>query len=949
MTAWGMRRVTGASAVFALVAYAALTAPGATAAPPRAALATPETQTFSSPGEHTYTVPAGVTRVDVSVVGGEGARAGNHGGRAAWVKTTLDVTPGQTLYAVVGSSASGSTPGQNGGGAAGGPGGVCVNPPGAGGGASDVRTIALDQPGSDASRIVVAGGGGGAGSQGATAGTPMSPNTYGGHRGLGGGTATLGGWGGADGVGGQGGNSDDSTDGTSTTGGRGAVGGPGTGKGCGGGGGGGYGGGGAGAISSTDESGGGGGGGGSLVPEGFPAGMAAHGDHPSVTFRTPGVPAPAGPLAITTVATLKQNDQGDGVVPFTNCPPTCIWITGDFGGLGPGVFGADFGYASTQRWGVGGLQDQEFSKASASINPGPAGAPADLGTPFLLMNFLHNNYPIRGDSPTALAVQTLLTVQPPSGAPAVFRLRGGQSIPLSFLETDNSGVCDPRYQKSSTPCDDSWEMPPYTATTTASGVTWHFELLGWRTPQGTFDKQISTEEQTFAQHDIYAQVTVDTNPTTSTLAVEGADPVLALTTTPTPQTGGTVTFTDGSEPIAGCTDIAVDTSDGVTTCSPTDPAPGSHTFGASFSGGIGYGQSTAAPVDHTVLQSQSVTFTAPADVTYGDADSPLGATASSGLDVTYTSSTPTVCTVSEAGALQVAAAGTCTITASQAGNSTYSPAEQARTFTIGKAPLTVTADNKSRPVGDANPPLTATITGFVYTDTDTVVSGTPTLSTDATTASPPGDYPINISVEGLSATNYTFEGAPGTLTVQASPVDGLAPQIEGTPRVGQTLTASPGPVDPDDATLTYQWQRSGTPIVGATDPIYKLERIDAGRRITVTITASAPERTSQAATSPPTPFVTSSRGKLFLTSTTIKKGTAFDLIATGLKPSQTYTIWLGGKRAYSGVADTNGMVIRKVKFPSSVKTGTRLIRLSSYVKNTQVFPIYIYTNVNYTK
>ncbi len=940
-----MRRVTGASALFALVAYAALTAPEAAAAPPRAALTAADTLTFSLPGEHTYTVPAGVTRVDVSVVGGEGARGGNHGGRAAWVKATLDVTPGQTLYAVVGSSASGSTPGQNGGGAAGGPGGVCANTPGAGGGASDVRTIAPGQPGSDESRIVVAGGGGGAGSRGATADIPVAPNTYGGHRGLGGGTATLGGWGGAGGVGGQGGNSDDSTDGTSTAGGRGAVGDPGAGRGCGGGGGGGYGGGGAGAISSADESGGGGGGGGSLVPEGFPAGMAAHGDHPSVTFRSPGLPAPAGPLAITTVATLQQNNQGDGVVPFTNCPSSCIWLNGNMGGLGPGDFGADFGYASTQRWGTGGLQDQEFSQASASIKPGPAGAAADLGTPFLLMNFLHNNYPIRGDSPTILALQTLLTVQPPSGSPAVFRLRGGQSIPLNFLETDNGGVCDPKYQKSSTPCDDSWELAPYTAAATASGVTWHFELLGWRTPEGTFDRQISTEEQTFAQQDIYAQVTVDTNPTTSSLTADGADPVLRLTTEPVPQTGGTVTFTDGSEPIADCTDIAVDTSDGVTTCSPTNSAPGSHTFGASFSGGIGFGPSAAAPVDHSVLQSQSVTFIAPTDAAYGDADSPLGATASSGLDVTYASSTPNVCAVSAAGVLAVVSAGTCTVTASQAGNSTYSPAEQARTFSIGKATLTVTADDKSRPFGAANPTLTATTTGFVNADSDTVVSGTATLTTDATTSSPPGDYPINISVEGLSASNYEFEGATGNLTVQSDAVGGLAPEIEGTPHEGQTLTAIPGPVVPSDATLAYQWERSGTPISGATKRTHKLKRLDAGRRLSVTITASSPGRTSQTATSPLTPLVSSRHGRMILSSSTVTKGTTFDLIATGLKPGQTYTIWLGGKRAYTGIADANGMVIREIEFPSSVKTGTRRVRVSGYVKNKRTFTIY--THVKY--
>ena len=83
-------------------------------------------------------------------------------------------------------------------------------------------------------------------------------------------------------------------------------------------------------------------------------------------------------------------------------------------------------------------------------------------------------------------------------------------------------------------------------------------------------------------------------------------------------------------------------------------------------------------------KAQTISFTAPSGVTFGDADSDLGATASSGLAVSYSSSTAGNCTI-VSGKLHVVGAGTCTITAFQAGNDNWlaAPSEE-RTFTIAK-------------------------------------------------------------------------------------------------------------------------------------------------------------------------------------------------------------------------------------------------------------------------
>jgi hypothetical protein len=165
--------------------------------------------------------------------------------------------------------------------------------------------------------------------------------------------------------------------------------------------------------------------------------------------------------------------------------------------------------------------------------------------------------------------------------------------------------------------------------------------------------------------------------------------------------------------------------------------------------------------------AQTITFGTLGNVTYGVAPITLMATASSGLAVSYavTSGPATVSGTT----LRVTGAGSVTVTATQTGNSSYLPAVPvAQTFTSSRATLTVTANNLSRQSGQANPALTYTITGFVNGDTQSVVSGTPTLTTTANSSSPIGTYPITITAGTLSAANYTFTFVNGTLTVTSS-------------------------------------------------------------------------------------------------------------------------------------------------------------------------------------
>jgi hypothetical protein len=150
--------------------------------PATAAAATPVSQSFTTPGEHQFVVPPGVTSVQVELVGGYGGsgNAGIPGGIPATDRATLTVSPGETLYGEVagnGQSATGTT---NDGGYGGGADGAIrtflfgsAPTGGGGGGASDVQRCPANAADAEcgghsalASRLLVAGGGGGGGGNG---------------------------------------------------------------------------------------------------------------------------------------------------------------------------------------------------------------------------------------------------------------------------------------------------------------------------------------------------------------------------------------------------------------------------------------------------------------------------------------------------------------------------------------------------------------------------------------------------------------------------------------------------------------------------------------------------------------------------------------------------------------------------------------------------------------
>jgi N-acetylneuraminic acid mutarotase len=110
-------------------------------------------------------------------------------------------------------------------------------------------------------------------------------------------------------------------------------------------------------------------------------------------------------------------------------------------------------------------------------------------------------------------------------------------------------------------------------------------------------------------------------------------------------------------------------------------------------------------------ETQSITFSTLASQTYGAAPFTVSATATSGLAVSFKSTTNTVCTVSGS-TVTLVAHGTCSIEATQAGNTDFTAATAVtRSFVVGKESQTITfAALSGQSLGNAPFTLSATAT-----------------------------------------------------------------------------------------------------------------------------------------------------------------------------------------------------------------------------------------------
>ena len=158
-----------------------------------------------------------------------------------------------------------------------------------------------------------------------------------------------------------------------------------------------------------------------------------------------------------------------------------------------------------------------------------------------------------------------------------------------------------------------------------------------------------------------------------------------------------------------------------------------------------FAKAFALTINNVPDLTQTITFGTLAAVTFGGSSFGLAATASSTLNVSYSSSDFSV--VSVAGNMvTIVGAGTTTITASQAGNADYIAAPDAtQNLVVNQADQTITLTPVTDK-GDIDPPF------------DVIVSSTSRLA-------------VTLRVSGpatISGTTLTLDGTSGTVTITAS-------------------------------------------------------------------------------------------------------------------------------------------------------------------------------------
>jgi hypothetical protein len=180
-----------------------------------------------------------------------------------------------------------------------------------------------------------------------------------------------------------------------------------------------------------------------------------------------------------------------------------------------------------------------------------------------------------------------------------------------------------------------------------------------------------------------------------------------------------------------------------------------------YVGGVPTGTNQAYCLSYNVRQI--ITFDPLGNQIYGAGPITLGATATSNLPVSYDASGS--CALG-GNILTLTGVGSCTVTAHQVGLASpfWSAADDvSRTFTIGKADLSVTGPNTNQPYGTATSTFTPIYGPFVAGDGPSNLGTQPTCTSATTAASPAGVY--DITCGGGVSDKYNFIYTAGKLTI----------------------------------------------------------------------------------------------------------------------------------------------------------------------------------------
>jgi hypothetical protein len=123
---------------------------------------------------------------------------------------------------------------------------------------------------------------------------------------------------------------------------------------------------------------------------------------------------------------------------------------------------------------------------------------------------------------------------------------------------------------------------------------------------------------------------------------------------------------------------------------------------------------------------------------------------------------------------------------------------------------------------------------------------------------------VYVTAANSSGYNKPTASAPTSSVINIIPANSSVPTISGTAQVGQTLTATTGTWTNNPTSFTYQWNRAGAAISGATGSSYVPVAADIGNTLTVSVVAANTGGSSTPVTSAPTPVVTAAGPSLII-------------------------------------------------------------------------------------
>ncbi|MGE0076220.1 MAG: MBG domain-containing protein [Bacteroidales bacterium] len=272
---------------------------------------------------------------------------------------------------------------------------------------------------------------------------------------------------------------------------------------------------------------------------------------------------------------------------------------------------------------------------------------------------------------------------------------------------------------------------------------------------------------------------------------------------------GTLTLTTLSVPVItwdAPADITYGTALSATQLNAATTVDGTFTYSPSVDSVLNAGNAQALNV--TFIPSDGTTYaSASKTVTINVGKAPLTATANYNraygsvnpeLAISYTglvnnddASVLDIAPVASVTADTLSTAGTYTITLSEGTDNNYEITSVNGTLTISPAVLSVTAENKSKIYGEANPAFTYTCSGFVNSEDATVLNTLPTATCTADATTNAGT--IAITVSGGADDNYSFVYNNGTLTIGKDTLTATvasASKVYGNVNPGFTITYS---------------------------------------------------------------------------------------------------------------------------------------------------------------